>query len=546
MADSSAGKQFRESYWPADTSEPVLDVTLGDALRNAARQVPRREALVEKVPPGWQSLTGAATTDRRWTYAELLDDAELCASWLLERFEPGQHICVWAPNVPEWVILQYGTAMAGMVLVTANPALRSEELDYIVTKSDSAAFFHTDGFRGTDMQEIAQAVCGQAVRRFSFTGWLAQVRATSRRASLPVVRPRDPCQVQYTSGTTGAPKGVLLHHMGMATNGLYVMKRYGQDNCVNVSAMPLFHTAGSAMTVLGCVTTLSTYVILVTFDPDLVLSAIQEERASFNGGVPTMIIALLEQYGKKRYDVSTLTCIGSGGSAVPEVLTEQVKSVFGCDLVTVYGQTEASPIICQTSREDSARDKATTVGQPLWNVEVRVVSPTTGAILPVNEEGEIQSRGYQTMLEYYADPQATREAIVDDGWLRTGDLGVMDERGYFRITGRLKDMIIRGGENIYPVEVENLLMRHEAVSNVAVFGAPDDFWGEIVAAAIILKPGAARPTPEALKQFCRERLSPQKTPATWLIADQFPLTGSGKVQKFRLQEMAKGNELTPL
>lgn len=541
-----------QSYWPADTSREVLEMTEGQALREAAQKAPERWALVEKMPVSWPPLTGAAQTDRRWTYAQLLDDATACAHWLLQRYQPGQRICLWAPNVPEWVVLQYGASLAGLVLVTANPALRTQELEYVLRQSRASALFHIDQFRGSDMAAMAaEAAQGlnEAVEVISLSGWLAKVRQTVSDKVLPDVAPRSPAQIQYTSGTTGEPKGALLHHMGLVTNARFVAARVQQHEDVYICPMPLFHTAGSVMSVLGCVTTLSTLVLIVAFDPDLVLQAVQDEGGTRLGGVPTMLLALLEQRKAKAYDLSSLQLAMSGGAPVPVALTERVRAELGCDLVTVYGQTELSPIVCQTAPDDSAEDKAQTAGQPLWQVEVRIAGPD-GEVLPVGEEGEIQARGYQSMLEYFEQPAATAQTLLADGWLRTGDLGTMDARGYCRVTGRLKDMIIRGGENIYPVQVEGVLMKHPSVADVAVFGLADAHWGEQVAAAIRFKPGldatAKMGGAEELRQFCRQHIAPHKAPEHWFVCEAFPLTGSGKVQKFRLKELAGQQQLVRL
>lgn len=546
---SPLSSPLRDSYWPADTSRAVLEITEGQALRQAARQQPQRLALVEKMPSGWPSLTGAEQTERRWTYARLLEDAEACARWLLRRYQSGQRICLWAPNVPEWVILQYGASLAGMVLVTANPALRTQELTYVLQQSSASALFHVNEFRGSDMAAMAAAAAEEVegVDVISLSGWLAQVReeAADNQAALPEVDPRAAAQIQYTSGTTGNPKGAMLHHMGLVTNASFVAARAQQASEVYISPMPLFHTAGSVMSVLGCVTTLSTLVLIVAFDPDLVLRAIAEERGTRIGGVPTMLLAMLELQKQKNYDLSSLKLAMSGGAPVPVALTERVRSELGCDLVTVYGQTELSPIVCQTAPEDSAQDKAQTAGRPLWQVEVRIAGPD-GEVLPIGEEGEIQARGYQSMLRYFGQPEATAQTLLADGWLRTGDLGTMDERGFCKVTGRLKDMIIRGGENIYPVQVEGILMKHPSVSDVAVFGQPDALWGEQVAAAVRFKPDATPCSSEELRQFCRQHIAPHKAPETWFVCDAFPLTGSGKVQKFRLKDLAAQQVLQAL
>ncbi len=535
-----------QSYWPADKTRDVLPISIGEALRGAAAAAPDRIALVEVVPEGMPSLTGASRTDRRWTYQQLLADAENCAHWLLSHFEPGEHVCLWAPNVPEWILIQYGAALAGLVLVTANPALREEELRYVLQQSGSVGLIHVSGFRGTDMAAIARGAAQDVRYTFCLDDWQREVAGQARSGTLPVVAPGAPAQIQFTSGTTGRPKGALLHHMGLMTNASFVSARAGLYKGVKVSPLPLFHTAGSAISVLGCLATLSTLVLPQMFDPPTILAAVQRERAQVLAGVPTMHIALLEYLRAHPYDVSSLRVAMSGGAPVPPELLRRIEAGLGCDLLTVYGQTELSPIVCQTAPDDSAADKANTAGRPLWQVDVRIADPAGGDILPIGVEGEVQAKGYQRMLEYFGMPAATAETITADGWLRTGDLGTMDRRGYVRITGRLKDMIIRGGENIYPAEVEARLLEHPSVSDAAVFGLSDPAWGEVVAAAIRLRDGAAAPSAASLREHCRATLSPQKAPEAWFMCAAFPLTGSGKIQKFRLRESAAAGELSPI
>ncbi|WP_265919869.1 AMP-binding protein [Cupriavidus nantongensis] len=530
------------SYIAPDTSVPVLDMTTGDALRATALRHPQKTALVEVTAPGQPSLTGAASTARRWTYDELMRDAERCARWLLTRFEPGERVCLWAPNVPEWVILQYGAALAGLVLVTANPGLRAAELRYVLTQSQASGLLHTAEFRGTNMSAIAGEVADCVRERFCLSDWHGEVLTCSSTAELPTVLPTDPAQIQYTSGTTGQPKGALLHHRGLVTNAAYVAARAGMNGSILMSPMPLFHTAGAVLSSLGAITTGSTYVLPLMFEPELVLTAIARERCEFLFGVPTMLIAMLEHPRRGDVDLRSLKVASSGGAPVPPELLRRIEREFGCDLITVYGQTEASPIICQSSPADSQEDKANTAGYPLPQVEVRIADPADGAIVATGQEGEIQARGYQCMLGYFNMPEPTAAAVSADGWLRTGDLGTMDERGYLRVTGRLKDMIIRGGENIYPAEVEARLIEHPAVAMAAVFGLPDEKWGEVVAVAIRLREGG-KPEPDALRDFLRLQLAPHKIPTRWFCCSEFPMTGSGKIQKFRLRELAEAGGL---
>ncbi|MCW2861889.1 MAG: hypothetical protein JWP48_3597 [Actinoallomurus sp.] len=421
---STRARRLTDSYWPADTSRPVLELTTGDVLRRAAADAPDRIALIEAAPPG-ATLTGADRADRGWTYAELLADAEHAAAWLGSRFSPGERVAVWAPNVPEWVVLQYGASLAGLVLVTANPALRESELEYLLRRSGAAGVVHLDAFRGTDMAAAVRRVRARLPELrelISLTRWLEHVRGTAPR-QLPTVTAGDAAQIQYTSGTTGFPKGALLHHRGLVTNAAFVIARVGLPRGgVWVSALPLFHTAGCGMSVLGTALAAGTLVLGQSFAPDLVLGAIQERRAYVFAGVPAMYAALLAHPGLEEYDLSSCQVVMSGGDAVPAALVDAAERRFGARFSTVYGQTELSPILAQTSPDDSAEDKRATTGRPLWQAEVRITDPS-GAVLPVGEAGEIHARGYQVMLGYHDLPEATAAAIDADGWLRTGDLG---------------------------------------------------------------------------------------------------------------------------
>jgi fatty-acyl-CoA synthase len=540
------------AYWPADTSQPVLELTTGDLLRQAAGDAGTQTALIEVAPPGTPSLASAERTDRQWTYGQLLAQAEQCAHWLLTRFSPGERITIWAPNIPEWVILQYGAALAGLIVVTANPALRAAELRYVLEQSRSAGLFHTAAFRGSDMTAIAQeATKGLPDLRATscFADWPDTVRAHQAGGSLPEVRPGDAAQIQYTSGTTGFPKGALLHHRGLVTNARFMIGRTQLPHGgAMASAMPLFHTAGCAMSVLGCAHQRAHYVLCQLFEPSLVLTAAQDHRADLLAGVPTMLIAMLGHPGFDQFDLSRLSVVLSGGSPVPPELARRVEQRFGVQFTTVYGQTELSPVVTQTGPGDSPEDKASTAGRPLPQVEVTVRDPVTGQTALAGQQGEICARGYQAMLGYFNMPERTAETIDPDGWLHTGDLGILDERGYLRVTGRIKDMIIRGGENIYATEIEQVLFSHPGVRDVAVLGLPDPTWGEIVAAVVVPADPDKVPAVTELHGLCRTNLAPHKTPARWFQATELPLTGSGKIQKFRLSEQigrAELDELSP-
>jgi fatty-acyl-CoA synthase len=535
------------AHWSADTSRPILELSTGDLLREAARDAGEQTALVEVAPRDSPSLAGADRTDRKWTYRQLLAEAEQCAHWLLTRFSPGERITVWAPNIPEWIILQYGAALAGVIVVTANPALRAAELRYVLEQSRSAGLFHTAEFRGSDMTTIAQQATDalpELRATFCFADWQEIVRAHRAEGSLPTVRPGDPAQIQYTSGTTGFPKGALLHHRGLVTNARFMIDRTQlPERGTMASAMPLFHTAGCAMGVLGCAHQRATYVLCQLFDPALVLAAAQNHHADLLAGVPTMLIAMLNHPEFDRFELTHLSRVLSGGSPVPPELVHRVEQRFGVQFTAVYGQTELSPVVTQTSPDDSLDDKATTAGRPLPHLEVAIRDPATGQTVPVGQPGEICARGYQTMLSYFDMPERTNETIDPDGWLHTGDLGTLDARGYLRVTGRLKDMIIRGGENIYATEIEQVLFTHPGIRDVTVLGLPDPTWGEIVAAVFVPSDADAVPAVKELHDFCRVRLAPHKTPARWFQAGELPLTGSGKIQKFRLRDQIDRAEL---
>ena len=478
--------------------------------------------MIEGAPAGAPSLSGAARTDRAWTYAELLAEAEHTARWLRSRFSPGERVTVWAPNIPEWIFLQYGCALAGLVLVTANPALRASELSYVIEKSRSVGIFFTDAFRGTDMRAMVNDVAAgiPAIReRVCFAEWERVVRASTSASDAPSapvasVAPGDAAQIQYTSGTTGAPKGALLHHRGLVTNARFVAERMEFPRGGKwVTAMPLFHTAGCAMSVLGSASMRATLVLCQFFDPLLVLEQMARHQGDLLFGVPTMLVAIKSHPRFAELDTSSCRLIMSGGCTVPADLVRELEARFAAKFSVVYGQTEASPIITQTSPRDSADDKADTIGRPLWQVDVKVVHPTQGHVVPVGEQGEICARGYQVMLAYDGLPEASAAAIDGDGWLHTGDLGTMDARGFFTITGRLKDMIIGGGENIYPREVEDLLFSHPQILEAVVVGVPDAHWGEQVVAVLRLADKDNPPRAADLHAFCRAHLAPAQDAA---------------------------------
>ena len=511
---------------------PVRDVTVGDLLREAATAEPDRVALIEGVPD--------VASRRQWTYRELLDESLRVARALRTRVEPGDRVAVWAHNIPEWVLLEFGCALAGVVLVTVNPAYRSHEVEFVLGQSRASVLFVVPEVRGNPMLAVAEEVqprCPELREIVSFADWDDFVASGAADVELPAVVPSDPMMIQYTSGTTGFPKGAYLHHRGLANNAAHTVELMGvREGSVFVTTMPLFHTGGSVICVLGSVSRRVTQVLVPAFEPGLVLELFDTYRGNAMVGVPTMLVALLEHPDFATTELSQLDAVCSGGSLVPEALVRRFETELGAPFTIVFGQTECSPVASMTRPTDTIEDKSGTVGPPMPNVEVKIVDPDTGETLPIGSVGEYCTRGYHVMLGYFDLPEQTSETIDADGWLHTGDLCAMDARGYCTVEGRLKDMIIRGGENIYPREIEELLFAHEMVGEVAVVGLPDDTWGEIVAAFVRPAPGADVDE-RALFAHVREHLAPHKTPRHWIVVDEFPLTGSGKIQKFKLREL---------
>jgi len=525
-----------ESCFPAQGGPAPEPLTICDMLRASASSAPDRPALKEL---GYDGQVG-----RIWTYAELLADSERLARALASRHAEGARVAVYANNVPEWVLLELACGLAGVTLVTVNPAYQKRELKYVLEQSRSEAIYYVASFRGNPMQEIADAVCDEipAIRHRILLTDHAALFDGETDGVLRKPKPSDPVQIQYTSGTTGFPKGALLHHHGLVRNGIDSMERAGaRAGTIFVHHMPLFHTTGCAILVLGGLGLGATMLLAPMFDLEMVVEVMERERSEFILGVPTMLVALIDEVRKSGRDVSSVKRIMSGGAMVAPELCKQARAVLGAPIQIVYGQTETSPVITQCWYDDSLEDLTGTIGQPAPHVEVSIRNPATNKVMPVGEQGEICCRGYLVMTGYNDNPEATAAAIDGEGWLHTGDLGRMDERGYVKITGRVKEMIIRGGENIFPAEIENAMLEHDAIAEVAVVGVPDEKWGEQVACFMRCK-GGERPDDASLKAFIRERLSPQKTPAHWVWVDAWPLTGSGKIQKFKLREAYEQGE----
>ncbi len=531
--------RLTESYWPSSDEIPLLETTCGGVLREAAAATPTRTALIE--------AHAVAAQRRRWTYAELMNEAERMARALSTCFAPGEHVAVWAGNCPEWVIVQFGLALAGLVMVTVNPAYRASELAYVLRQSRARGVFHQADYRGLDMRAAIDEAVALESLTLAHVVCLEQLDAFvadhDHAAPLPAVTPTDACMIQYTSGTTGKPKGALLNHYSVTNNARLMALIKDLDGAtVNLAVAPLFHTAGCVGSVLGSVQTGGTLLLPAAFEPEFMLDLIEQERVSYTFGVPTMLIALLAAQERRPRDLTSLKTVFSGATIVPIEVVRQVEAQFGVTLIIGYGQTETSPAITHTRPDDCAQDKSETIGQPIPQVEVKIIDPQSGLTLLCDQPGELCTRGFLVMMGYYDMPEATAATIDGDGWLHTGDLCTMDARGYCRVTGRLKDMIIRGGENIYPREIEEVLYTHEAVAEVAVVGVPDDYWGEQVAAAVTLKAGA-QVSGETLRAYVAARLARHKVPNQWFALAAIPATATGKLQKFRLVEMYRAGEL---
>jgi fatty-acyl-CoA synthase len=505
----------------------------------------------------------------RYSYAEFGEVVERCAGSLMALgIGKGDHVAVWGQNVPEWVTLQFATGKIGAVLVTVNPAYRARELKYVLEQSDAAALFLTRGVRDADFLEVlgnavpglseaeggsvaseelpflknvvlmGEARDGEPVMGFEefLRGAVDVGEVRGRQETLSA---DEVINMQYTSGTTGFPKGVQLTHANIVKNAFYIgecMKLGPEDRvCIPV---PFFHCFGCVLGTLNTVTHEGTMVPVESFDPETVLQAVHEERCTALLGVPTMFIAELDHPDFEGYDTSSLRTGIMAGSPCPMEVMKKVVDVMGADEITIaYGQTESSPVITQTRTDDPLEIRVSTVGRALPDVEVRIVSVDDGRDCGPDEQGELWTRGYHVMRGYYKMEDKTAEVLDGDGWLRTGDLAVMDEDGYVRITGRAKDMIIRGGENVYPREVEEFLYTHPEISDVQVYGVPDEKYGEQVAAAVKKRPDSDL-TPEDVVEFCRGEISRHKIPTYIDFVEDYPMTASGKIQKYKLREAA--------
>ncbi|HEY1630249.1 MAG TPA: AMP-binding protein [Rhizomicrobium sp.] len=511
----------------ADTP-PLMTQTIGAALDDAARRHGARMAVI------------ARHQDVRWSYEELNRRANTLASGLLSLgLEPGDRIGIWAGSQVEWTLTQFAAAKAGLILVTVNTAYRKAELDYALNKAACKALVMQRSLRGIDyaaMLKDLRAAGRLPHLRHVFD--LAEVHDLRGNAALPDdLKPEDAINIQFTSGTTGFPKGATLSHRNILNNGFFVGEQIGlgpDDRlCIPV---PLYHCFGMVMGNLGCLTHGGAMVYpSEAFDPLAVLQAVEAERCTALYGVPTMFIAELNHPEFARFDLSSLRTGIMAGSPCPIAVMRQVVDKMNMREVTIaYGMTETSPVSFQSSREDNIERRVSTVGRVLPHIEVKIVDEA-GATVPRGERGELCTRGYSVMRGYWDDAERTAEAIDGEGWMHTGDLATIDEAGYANIVGRIKDMVIRGGENIYPREIEEFLYRHPKVQDVQVVGVPDAKYGEALCAWILLKPGETADEDD-IRAFCTGEIARYKIPRYIRFVDAFPMTVTGKVQKFVIRD----------
>jgi fatty-acyl-CoA synthase len=555
MSEITAGR----SYAHGTGDIPLLGRCLGEMLDTAARSYPQQDALVVR----HQNL--------RYTYQQFLEEVELVARGLLRLgIQKEDRIGIWATNCAEWVVTQFATAKIGTILVNINPANRAFELEYVLRQSECATLMLIQGFRDADYVSIVNGLCPELasskpgelrsaslphLRNLVFIGdgWQAgmfswgDLREMGRSVPEEDLRTReaslsfeDPINIQYTSGTTGFPKGATLSHHNIVNNGLLVagaMKFTHRDRlCIPV---PFYHCFGMVLGNMACVVSGATIVIPAAFfDPLSTLEAVQAERCTALHGVPTMFIAELDHPEFSRFDLSALRTGIMAGSPCPiEVMKRVVQLMHLKEMTIAYGLTESSPVITQTTVDDPLELRVTTVGKPLPHTEVKIVDVITGDIVPHGTPGELCTRGYLVMKGYYKNPEATQKAIDRDRWLHTGDLATMDANGYCKITGRAKDVIIRGGENIYPREIEEFLYTCPGISDVQVIGVADAKYGEQVVAWVRLEANA-KLSAEDIRKFCEGKIAAYKIPKCVKIVDSFPMTVTGKIQKFKMREMS--------
>jgi len=527
------------SYSHGASNTPLLGETIGANLRRTVEQHGENEALVSR-QQGYRA-----------TYREFWDLTGRVARGLMARgVKTGDRIGIWAPNRYEWTAVQYGSARMGAILVNINPAYRTSELEYALNQSGVSFLILAQGFRSADYMSMLGEVKGRCPELLEAlvleSGWEALLRdaeqvseedLAAREAELQF---DDAINIQYTSGTTGFPKGATLSHHNILNNGFFIGEylRYSERDRVCIP-VPFYHCFGMVLGNLACTTHGATMVVPAEgFDPLATMEAVQEERCTSLYGVPTMFIAELDHPDFGRFDFSTLRTGIMAGSPCPIEVMKKVQSRMNMTEVTIaYGMTETSPVSTMSTTDDPLEKRVATVGRVHPHVEIKITDPVTGWVVPCGEPGELCSRGYIVMLGYWNNESATREAIDAARWMHTGDLATMDEEGYLSIVGRIKDMIIRGGENVYPREVEEFLYTHPDVADVQVIGIPSERYGEEVMAWIHAREGSSI-TGDQLEEYCRGRIASFKIPRFWKFVDAYPMTVTGKIQKFKMRETA--------
>jgi fatty-acyl-CoA synthase len=533
-----SNRQGESSYASGTSEVPLIGRTIGADLMRTAERLADHEALVD-VPAG-----------RRWTYRELDEAVDRVASALLaEGIAKGDRVGIWSPNCAEWVVVQYATAKIGAILVNINPAYRSHELRYVLDQSSIRMLIAAPSFKTSDYAAMIEEVRGECaaledVVLLGSTRWetiaACGVDEDALGARAAALSFDDPINIQYTSGTTGFPKGATLSHHNILNNGYFVgrLLDYTDEDRVCVP-VPFYHCFGMVMGNLGATSNGATIVIPApAFDPVATLQAVQDERCTSLYGVPTMFIAELGLANFASYDLSSLrTGIMAGAPCPVEVMKRVVAEMNMTGVTIMYGMTETSPVSTMTRRSDDLERRVSTVGTVMPHVEVQVIDPTSGLTVPTGTPGELCTRGYSVMLGYWDAPQQTADAIDTAGWMHTGDLAVMDADGYVAIVGRIKDMVIRGGENIYPREVEEFLYGHPSIDDVQVIGVPDEKYGEELMAWVRLKPETSL-TIDELRAFCEGKLAHYKIPRYLHVTDEFPMTVTGKIRKVEMRERA--------
>ncbi|KLO25613.1 AMP-binding protein [Mycolicibacter heraklionensis] len=539
MATAVPAAQDDLSYARGGSHPALLETTIGANLAATADAFPDRDALVD-VPSG-----------RRWTYAELSADVRRLATGLLEAdISTGDRVGIWAPNCAEWVLTQYATAEIGAILVNINPAYRTHELAYALKQSGVAMVISASRFKTSDYVGMLREVAPECpdLREAVFIGsarWQqlagTPIDATALTQVAATLQAHDPINIQYTSGTTGYPKGATLSHRNILNNGYLVGELLGYTEADRICLpVPLYHCFGLVMGSLAA-TSHGAAIVLPGpgFDPTATLRAVQDEACTSLYGVPTMFIAELGQPDFGQYDLTSLrTGIMAGSPCPAQVMRRVIDDMHMAGVAICYGMTETSPVSTQTRADDSLAQRVETVGQVGPHLEIKLTDPDTGATVPRGRVGELCTRGYSVMTGYWNDPDKTAAAIDAGGWMHTGDLAVMDGDGYLRITGRIKDMVIRGGENIYPREIEEFLHTHPDIRDAQVIGVPDDAYGEELMAVVMMREGAPPLTAERLREFCTGRLAHFKVPRYVRVVTEFPMTVTGKVRKDEMRQQA--------